>query len=104
MTTSASGYWLQPGNDDEAAETLRSRHGVRPVEPLDPLDEGMPAASLRAILQIGAEHLAGLAGATTGDVITASMVNRGMVIYLQQREERLQAWLAGDGGVGSWPA
>src|SRR4051812_36344296 len=96
--TAPRGYRVPPGEDTpERREVIDeiTRRGYRPFVAGDPLDETMQSESLRVVVQIGIDHLARLGDAEPGDWITADMVNRGLLAFLRDRDERERRWGAG---------
>jgi hypothetical protein len=87
--TDLSGYWVQPGDEtlgyQQGVDEI-ARRGYRPFTVGDPIDETMPAESLRLVAQVGMEHLARLGGAANGDPITTDLLNRGLLVFLRDRD------------------
>jgi hypothetical protein len=88
--TDASGYWVQPGDETLAYRQVVeeiARRGYRPFTVGDPVDETLPTESLRLVAQVGMEHLARLGGAAEGDSITTDLLNRGLLVFLRDRDQ-----------------
>ena len=83
-----SDYWLQPERSAPDVVAELAAHGFDALEPGDPLDVSLDADKLQPLVLIAAEHLARLGGAQTGDFLTADAVNRGLIVYMRQRENR----------------
>ena len=95
MSDNPSGYRVQPATTAEDLTTELRQYGInRPAIAGDHMDETMHPELLRVVVQIGLEHLAKLGGAETGDILTAALVNRGLVAYMRKREADLKAWAA----------
>lgn len=80
-----SDYWLQPEQSSADVVAELAAHGIEALTPGAPMDEHLDAHHLRIMVQIAMEHLGRLGGGDTGDLLTADMVNRGLLVYLQQR-------------------
>ena len=94
MTDATSGGYRilpdQASEDQEAAADVAAEIAERGYQPYVAGDSFVPGSMDRdkamVLMQAGAEYLARLGGAQTGDWVTSSALNRGFLIFLRGRD------------------
>lgn len=86
-----SGYFVQADRADESSDSdvvaELVHRGYEPFAAGDPIDTGSSRNKANVLMQAGAEYLAKLGGAKTRDIVSASMLNRGLLTLLRRRDE-----------------